>query len=185
MIFGVGVGIGIQVEADDVKSVLFVECNGAFVAGLSLQNDHPRAGGFRRFQNGVHQRGSDALAALGIVEHADVADAEAVVPTFRGTLDEACQLPVLKCAEGDRVFQPLAEENIVKALFCGCFKGRILYLKALPGSANVVIAVCLILGGEFFARVDFLVQLPDLHSISSANGTSRTETVREVIQYKK
>ena len=131
----------------------------------------------------AEQGNADALAALGIVEHADVADAEAVVPTFRGTLDEACQLPVLKCAEGDRVFQPLAEENIVKALFCGCFKGRILYLKALPGSANVVIAVCLILGGEFFARVDFLVQLPDLHSISSANGTSRTETVREVIQY--
>ena len=131
----------------------------------------------------AEQGNADALAALGIVEHADVADAEGVVPTFRGTLDEACQLPVLKCAEGDRVFQPLAEENIVKALFCGCFKGRILYLKALPGSANVVIAVCLILGGEFFARVDFLVQLPDLHSISSANGTSRTETVREVIQY--
>ena len=86
MALRVVVGVGIQVEPDDREAVPLVKRDRVFVAGLRLQNDHPRSGILCGLLDGPHQACAKALAARGFVKNADVADAIALVPALRGAL---------------------------------------------------------------------------------------------------
>ena len=130
MPFRVGIGVGVQVQADDRKTVLAVKRNGVFVAGLRFQNRHAGAAAGSFSQDGIHQQRTNAAAAPCFIQNTDVADAVAVVPPFRRPLYKPQQLFPVKRAEGDGVFQPLTEENIVKGLLHRVLKRLVTDLKA-------------------------------------------------------
>ena len=119
----IGVGVSVQIKADDRKAVPAIKCNRGFVAGLRFQNDHPRAKGFRRGLYGSHQHGADPALARRAVKHADIADAETVVPALRRALDVSDQVSALKRAERNRVLQPRAENTSSKERSVEASKG--------------------------------------------------------------
>lgn len=59
----IGVLIGIQIESDNLESVLSIECNCIFIAGLFFRNAHSCAGSFCRIGNCIPRQRSDAFAA--------------------------------------------------------------------------------------------------------------------------
>lgn len=59
----IGVLIGIQIESDNLKSVLSIDRNCIFIAGLCFKNAHSCAGSFCRIGNCIPQQRSDAFAA--------------------------------------------------------------------------------------------------------------------------
>ena len=159
----VGIGVGVEVKADEGEAVFPVERDGGLVAGLGLRHQHPGPGGLRRALNGVQQPLPDPTAPPGGVEDADVADPEAAVPALRRALREAQELPALKGAEGHRVLQPGAEKDILKGALLRRGEGQVADWKAVLGSADVVVPVTPVAGGEGPPRVDFSLQAPALH----------------------
>lgn len=131
-------------------------------------SNHPRARCRRRFLYG-EQYGSDAATAPRVLEHADIAYQEAVVPSLRRALDIADQLPALKRAECCRLLKLLAEEHIVERPFFGFAEGRVLHTEAAFASADVIIALRLIARGELPSGVFFSFQALDLHSFSPSS----------------
>ena len=159
--------VGVQVKTDHLEAVLPVKRDRVLVAGLRFEDDHPRAR-CRRFLYG-EQYGSDAATAPRVLEHADIAYQEAVVPSLRRALDIADQLPALKRAECCRLLKLLAEEHIVERPFFGFAEGRVLHTEAAFASADVIIALRLIARGELPSGVFFSFQALDLHSFSPSS----------------
>ncbi|MDD7663104.1 MAG: hypothetical protein PUJ39_09995 [Eubacteriales bacterium] len=131
MPFRVVVGVGIQIEANDGKPVFPIKRNGAFIARLSFQHDHPRACGLRRFGDTVHERRSQTPVPPGRVEHADIADSKTVVPAFYRAFHKPDQLFALKRAESDRGFQPLSQKFILEGFLHRRFQRDIFHRKTL------------------------------------------------------
>ena len=82
MLSRIRIGICIQIQANDCKSILSVKRDRRFVAGLRFQNEHSRAGSLCRLLQRFQQHRPDALSARGALEDADVAETEAAVPAL-------------------------------------------------------------------------------------------------------
>ena len=59
----IGVLTGIQIESDNLESILSAECNCIFIAGLCFKNAHSCAGSFCRIGNCIPRQRSLAFAA--------------------------------------------------------------------------------------------------------------------------
>ena len=71
---------------------------------------------FCRLGYALHQRASDAAAAVSMIKDADIADSKAIVSRFHRGLDKSEQPFALKRAERNREFQSVTEKHIVERL---------------------------------------------------------------------
>ncbi len=111
MLSRIRIGICIQIQANDCKSILSVKRDRRFVAGLRFQNDHPGFSGYRFSLHRFHKLGSDSAIAFRMIKHTDIADPKSIVPALHGALNVSDQFFSLKRAERKGILQPLAKTH--------------------------------------------------------------------------
>lgn len=155
------IGVGVQVEADDLKPALPIKGNGPLVAGLCLQHRHPHGG--RLLQHLLHQGGGHAAAPVLLLKNAQIADAPSVVPRLRRALRNAQQLPILKSAVHHRSLQPLPEQGVVEGPLLHLSEGMVLHPESLLHRDDIPAASGLIPCREAIPPPLDGIQLLDLH----------------------
>lgn len=154
------IGVGIQVEADDLKPALPIKGNGPLVAGLCLQHRHPHgAASSSIFSTARCQRRSAVL----LLKNAQIADAATVVPRLRRALRNAQQLPILKSAVHHRSLQPLPEQGVVEGPLLHLSEGMVLHPESILHRHDIPAASGLIPCREAIPPPLGGIQLLDLH----------------------
>lgn len=106
MLFGVGVAVEVEVEADWGEAVLEIKGNGVLVVVLRFERDHASAGLACGGLNSCHERRADSSAALLRVEYVQIGDPISSVPFFEIAFDKTDEAIAFKGAIGVWIGQP-------------------------------------------------------------------------------